>query len=43
MMVEYGGATTDVEHLGSAMSDVFSYRYLYGLDVFDAVKKVYKG
>lgn len=26
MMVEYGGATTDFEHLGSAMADMYSYK-----------------
>ena len=32
MMVEYGGTTTDLEHLGSAMGDMYSYKSFYNLE-----------
>lgn len=36
MMVKYGGTTTDAEHLGSAMVDMWSYKY------FDDLSKTFK-
>lgn len=36
MMVEYGGTTTDINHLGSAMTDMWSYKN------FDNLSKEFK-
>ena len=36
MMVEYGGTTTDLEHLGSAIEDMYCYK------AFDDLGKTFK-